>query len=426
MRRGTNWRLAAAVSLIVAAGSLTGSGPAAAAPVIRLAPAAPVQPADVAGSVDYLTRTYGVSVREAVRRLELQRTAGALQDVLARDHGDTFAGSWIDQENGGVLYLASTAAGKLAPALGAIPDRQHIRVVGARHSLRELAARAREASARLGLTAEQEPVINPQRNRVELHHGAAAAVRGSAGRLALAGDLGVTVVDSPTPTPQACAIRNCEAPMRGGLLLDFFDFNKSPKRSCTNGFNVHGSDGWQYTVTAGHCSKAGDGYYSRHAGLWVGRYNYPTYVSEIYPNDGIIMPYVVMNGFEYVTYWVVNPRNTVFNSRVSAQFPIYGMYSYAQIGVGWVACHTGQTSNNTRCGTVLTKDGGMITDICTQGGDSGGPLFSEADHMAYGILHGGTNSNGTCTTRSYYSPLSKVFDSARSYSGITFNVNSAA
>ncbi|KIR66254.1 S1 family peptidase [Micromonospora haikouensis] len=426
MRKGTNWRLAAALSLVVAAGSLTVSGPAAAAPVIRLAPAAPVQPAEVAGSVDYLTRTYGVSVREAVRRLELQRTAGALQDVLARDHGDTFAGSWIDQENGGVLYVASTAAEKLAPALGAIPDRRHIRVVGARHSLRELAARAREVSARLGLTPQQEPVINPQRNRVELHHGAADAVRGSASRRALADDLGVTVVDSPTPTPQACTIQNCEAPIRGGLRLEMYDFNKNYQWSCTNGFNVHGSDGWQYTLTAGHCSEAGTAYYSKHAGLWVGRYNYPTYVSQIYPYDGVIMPYVVMNGFEYVTYWVVNPRNTVFNSRGSAQFPIYGMYSYAQIGVGWVACHTGQTSNNTRCGTVLTKDGGIKTDICTQNGDSGGPLFSEADHMAYGILHGGTDKVGNCTTRSYYSPLSKVFDSARSYSGITFNVNSAA
>ncbi|WP_431913036.1 hypothetical protein [Micromonospora carbonacea] len=426
MRRGTNWRLAAAVSLIVAAGSLTVSGPAAAAPVIRLAPAAPVQPADVAGSVDYLTRTYGVSVREAVRRLELQRTAGVLQDVLAREHGDTFAGSWIDQENGGVLYVASTAVGKLAPALGAIPDREHIRVVGVRHSLRDLDATAREASARLGLTPEQEPVINPQRNRVELHHRAAAAVRGSAGRLALARDLGVAVVDSPTPTPQACAIQNCEAPMRGGLRLDMLDFNKSPKWTCTNGFNVHGSDGWQYTVTAGHCSEDGAGYYSRHAGLYVGRYNYSTYVSQDYPYDGAIMPYVVMNGFEYVSYWVVNPRNTVFNSRVSSQFPIVGMYSYAQIEAGWVACHTGQTSNNTRCGTVLSKDGGMVTDICTRSGDSGGPLFSEVDHRAYGILHGGTNDNGTCTTRSYYSPLSKVFDTARSYSGITFGVNAAA
>ncbi|MFC8850881.1 MULTISPECIES: S1 family peptidase [unclassified Micromonospora] len=426
MRRGTNWRLAAAVSLIVAAGSLTVSEAAVAAPVIRLATLAPVQPANVAGSVDYLTRTYGVSTTEAVRRLELQRTAAALQDVLARDHADTFAGSWIDQDNGGVLFVASTAAGKLAPALGAIPDRRHIRVVGVRHSLKDLEARARDVSARLGLTPEQEPVINPRHNRVELHHQAAAAVRGSAGRLALADDLGVTVVDSPTPTPQACAIRNCEAPIRGGLTLDMFDYNKNPKWTCTNGFNVHGSDGWQYTVTAGHCSEDGKAYYSKHAGLWVGRYNYPTYVGQDYPYDGIIMPYVVMNGFQYVTYWVVNPRNTVFNSRVSAQFPIYGMYSYSQIGVGWVACHTGQTSNNTRCGTVLTKDGGMITDICTQDGDSGGPLFSEVDHMAYGILHGGTNSNGTCTTRSYYSPLSKVFDSARSYSGITFNVNSAA
>ena len=34
-----------------------------------------------------------------------------------------------------------------------------------------------------------------------------------------------------------------------------------------------------------------------------------------------------------------------------------------------------------------------------------------------------SGSNGTCTTRSYYSPLSNIFDMARSRSGITFNLN---
>ena len=46
--------------------------------------------------------------------------------------------------------------------------------------------------------------------------------------------------------------------------------------------------------------------------------------------------------------------------------------------------------------------------------DSGGPLFSEIDGMAYGILHGGYDGNGPCPTSpagtewSDYSPMSRV------------------
>ena len=66
--------------------------------------------------------------------------------------------------------------------------------------------------------------------------------------------------------------------MRGGLKL--YIFNSLTSRPnwityCTNGFNVHGSNGWQYTVTAGHCFD-GDGNFSDNDGHWVGYYQAST------------------------------------------------------------------------------------------------------------------------------------------------------
>src|SRR5690349_7086743 len=99
--------LAAAVGLLTTVGCLTVPSAASAA-TIRLAPTVGLKAADVAGSVAYLRTTYGLTAAEAMRRLELQRTAATLQDVLARDYPDTYAGSWIDQEHGGVLMIGST------------------------------------------------------------------------------------------------------------------------------------------------------------------------------------------------------------------------------------------------------------------------------------------------------------------------------
>ncbi|MBE1585405.1 S1 family peptidase [Nonomuraea angiospora] len=416
-------RLATAFSLVVVTGLAAVPDTALAAPAIRLAAPAKLQAADVPGSVDYLTKKYGISVDEAIRRLELQQTAGALQEVLARDYADTYAGAWIDQENGGVLAVASTAAGALAPALSAIPDRDHIRVVAARHSLKELEAKAADVSARLGLKPAQAPVINARENRVELYHEAAAAARGSADRLAAAADPDVAVVDSPPMTNAACEITWCPTPMRGGVRLEFFDSKKRQLyKRCTNGFNVKDTNGWEYTLTAGHCLE-GEEYFSKHTNAFVGHWDADTYFAG-YPIDAALMPYVTIGSYEYVKYWAQKPRNMVI-SRNTTQFRITGWWQYKDILNGWVACATGQTSNNTACGEVVKKDGGIWMNICRKLGDSGGPLFSENDHKAYGILSQINNADtGICNedSLSTYSPVSKILDSF-SYGGLTYSLH---
>lgn len=96
---------------------------------LHLPTSRPLPLADVQGSVDYLTRAYGIDTSEALRRLELQRTHGQLLDLL--ESQNTYVDSWIDQDHGGFLVIVSTDPSALAAALPDVPDRAHIRVVDA-------------------------------------------------------------------------------------------------------------------------------------------------------------------------------------------------------------------------------------------------------------------------------------------------------
>jgi streptogrisin C len=239
-----------------------------------------------------------------------------------------------------------------------------------------------------------------------------------------------------TPRPATyndCSIDACPAPMRGGARLDMWNTLTDPGDSefCTNGFNIHGSNGWQYTVTAGHCLESVTHNYTEHNFDWVGYYNPDTYISSSYPYDGAILPYVVTGGVNYAVQWLKNqPTNRVWaTNKGNSIWPILGSYTYEQIHTGWVACATGAKSLNTRCGSVVKKDGGIVTNICVHEGDSGGPLYSQVDDKAYGIL---SNDNFPgdafpCPAGllSYFSPLSKLFSSVHAVSGLTFGVNTA-
>lgn len=70
--------------------------------------------------------------------------------------------------------------------------------------------------------------------------------------------------------------------MKGGYRLELPRDN-GVYAACTNGFNIKGSNGWRYTLTAGHCvlgSQHTHIDFSSHNGIPVGyesmsRNNYP-------------------------------------------------------------------------------------------------------------------------------------------------------
>jgi streptogrisin C len=227
-------------------------------------------------------------------------------------------------------------------------------------------------------------------------------------------------------------------------------YNNAWWGECTNGFNVRDTRrGWSYVLTAGHCTvgayKAGVNYSYSSAETGTNNVGYEVYNFEngpvgggsTYPQDYAIQPYRDGNT---AGYWLGGGvRQNLVNSYCykgsstwqgcqEGAFAIRGVYSYDQIGIGWVTCGTGSGDSSsysgysanvgyspgTRCGEVTRKNSGIVTNICTRPGDSGGPLFSEIDGRAYGILHGGYEGHGGCPTNppgtewSDYSPISVV------------------
>src|SRR5437879_3344963 len=54
-----------------------------------------LDPTKVAESIAYLTKAYGVSKEEALRRLQLQKDAEQLGDTLGRERRSQFGGMWL-------------------------------------------------------------------------------------------------------------------------------------------------------------------------------------------------------------------------------------------------------------------------------------------------------------------------------------------
>lgn len=140
---------------------------------------------------------------------------------------------------------------------------------------------------------------------------------------------------------------------------------------CPLGFNVRNSAGTQYFLTAGHCTNIG---------------------STWYTNTNISKP------------GNVNLRNGTYQDITSSGTPIAGQQ----------VCHVGPTSGYrcaypTAVNVTVTYPGGTVyglykTNICSEAGDSGGPMF--AGTVALGLISGGS---GNCTTggTTYYQPINE-------------------
>jgi len=422
------------VAVVVGIAATLVSGTAASAYAIQLAAQPALDPADMVETVAALRKDYNISVGEAMRRLELQRTSAALEEALYKAQPDTYGGMWLDQAAGGTLVVRATDVDVVRSAVREVPDAIHIRVVQANHSRRALEAAAARIMAVEGkverrMTATGQPeidfdvvaTVDDVRNVVAVQGPRAAkyTARGIEGARGLAA--GTVLVDTfwPKLTEGACHIVGCVPPMRGGIKAWRHTSLSSLSTTayCTTGFNLNGN-GWQWSITAGHCLR-GSYNYTRNAGEWIGAERADTFVGDYYPYDGAIMPYVVTPTRNYAEYWLPSSfaRNAVFNTGVTSMFGISKMYTHDQIKVGWAACHTGAGYNGTRCGTVRDKTSGIAMSFLTQGGDSGGPLFSQVDHSAYGI------NQGYGVNWSYYSPISVLLNRAFALSGITFRVN---
>lgn len=438
---------------------------------------APPAASEVWETIAYLRERYGVSESEALRRIVAQRQADALASAVERQFPADYAGTWIDQANGGVVRVRSKRPELVKAMLGKLPRTLTVRVDKADFSQRELAASAakalRGAPRSSGVESDLTSVyVDVPSNRVLVQR-SRQADRRTMSATPVTGK-GVVPANEPLPpmttkvatmaTPvtgfsgagvMAAPPHGCytslicgAVPMKGGYRLELPRDDNS-YAGCTNGFNVIAANGTRYTLTAGHCVTGpnhDDGLdYSTHNGIPVG---VETWLTDSTFPDYTVMPYRTPND---TIKWLGQPgaanQNLVRSACASGNrpgactwkdFAITGYKALRNVRVGAVVCATGAGDQDThggvgskpgtRCGEITRVDAQsrIYTNTCSRSGDSGGPLFSQVDKNAYGILEGGTPGSGACggvgSEYSTFSAIDSVLARLTKRSGQRFGV----
>jgi streptogrisin D len=170
---------------------------------------------------------------------------------------------------------------------------------------------------------------------------------------------------------------------------------------CSLGFNVRDSEGTEFFLTAGHCTDIGSTWRASPGGGQIG-----TRTDSSFPgNDYGIVRY---------TSSISNPGRVNLYNCTSRDIT-----GAANPSVNTRACRSGSTTG-VRCGRVTgtnatvnyqegTVTGLIRTNICAQGGDSGGSLFSETGTTAFGLTSGGS---GNCSSggTTFFQPVVEVLN----------------
>lgn len=440
-----------------------------------------IDPDTVRESIAYLVKTYRVDEREALRRLELQADAAKLADRLRAEAAGEYGGMWLDQ-NTGRLVVAMTKPDAALRQIATMPDRANVEVREVKNSLASLRATQEKISEQVGAGPDSVylPAVSTTENRVVvwerswLRQNRIAVASEAETRTfdAEPGTVSTRVLQKPTPYSAdpvdwgVCHPLYCTnyGPMRGGLRLDMRRDNGTTG-GCTSGFNLRSTGGAfpgvPWVLTAGHCMATktnnvptqhnNQAILNQH-GVEKNAYPYDyaavQYVDaatantwlESHSNRNVVLKYCRNGGLDSNADTPCGPQVTSQNQEITQVTPL------SSILPGAIVCASGSGSSavnypdsfdsgagegylvGTRCGRVLSTDVGINTDVCARAGDSGGPLFSQVDKAALGILEGSQQSrSGACQPGELnnYAPLSTILEdlSARQVSaGSVFNV----
>lgn len=170
-----------------------------------------------------LAEEYGLGLNEAVGRIKVQPRLGEVALELQEAFPETFAGSWIDQENGGHLVLAFTRAvdrsslDVAANVMGGLPPGT--RIVVRPHSQAELERAARDFALSNSVPGMSvRPDVQAGEVVVEVPASAAAAVEAET-RASRSGPPIVIneIPDQDAPRLSVCTNRDSCTPYRGGI-----------------------------------------------------------------------------------------------------------------------------------------------------------------------------------------------------------------
>ncbi|WP_433368842.1 S1 family peptidase [Actinoplanes sp. CA-142083] len=326
-----------------------------------------------------MARDLGLDGEQATARLKRSLWASRVSATLAAKTGSEFGGAWLATD-GTTLKIAVTDSGAAAAvrAAGAVPvmvKRSEQTLIGAKEQLDAVRADA------AGVTGWY---VDVQTNKlvVVAKPGKTAAAKSLAREAGVAGDA-VTVQTSAASPKPLFDVRGADP---------YFISLDGGTARCSIGFSVEGG-----FVTAGHCGTPGDtttGFNQQAQGVVK---------ASVFPGDAD-MGFVEVNGD-----WT--PR-AVVNDFAGNELPVAGN---TEAPVGAAICRSGSTTG-TRCGTILAKNQTVVypegavtgltrTNVCAEGGDSGGPWLS--GDQAQGVTSGGS---GDCTVggETFFQPVNEI------------------
>jgi streptogrisin C len=326
-----------------------------------------------------LKRDLGLNSEQAAARLARSEWAGGVSATLAAQTGDDFAGAWLASD-GTTLKVAVTDSGAASTvkAAGAVP----VLVKRSESELDALKTALDEAAADVeGLTGWY---VDVPTNKVVLvaQPGEKAEALAAARRAGVSSEALTVKISDAKPKP-LFDVRGADP---------YFINVGGGQARCSIGFSV--TTGF---VTAGHCGEEGTattGFNNEAQG---------TVEFSVFPGNAD-MGFVAVNDD-----WTPRPVVNDFNGN---ELPVAGN---TEAPVGAAICRSGSTTG-TFCGTVLAKNqtvqypegtvtGLTRTDVCAEGGDSGGPWLS--GDQAQGVTSGGS---GDCTVggETFFQPLNEI------------------
>jgi streptogrisin D len=286
-------------------------------------------------------------------------------DTLATALGARTAGSYVDRATGQlVVTVADAAAAEIVRQAGAVP---------------KLVARS-----------------GAELQRAEAALNRSARIAGTAWAVDAATNQVVVSVDSTVTGARLAAVEAAVSRLGGAARIERVAGAFSPAISggnaiygggyrCSLGFNVRNSSGTYYFLTAGHCTNLASTWYANSSQTTV----LGTRAGTSFPgNDYGIVRYTGTvshpgNVYLYNGTWqdITSAGSAYVNQFVRRSGSTTGVRS------GYVTALNATV--NYPQGTVY----GMIrTNVCAEGGDSGGSLF--AGSVALGLTSGGS---GNCT-----------------------------
>lgn len=363
----------------------------------------------------------GLSEAAAAERFRVEREAVIIQRIARQQWPAELGGVWVDHDPASQIVVGFTD--------GVEPSADALRA--ARPSVADKIQGQTSSRSLVSLEAELEQIIQ-DREAIRNGHtaGLPQALINTGGRFgagidqrasaitfdvevpsstllnALSDRYGVEVeLDRGIGEPTACTISNCRPRMNGGIELSI-----DTGYVCSSGFNTYGSGvtSRRYILSAGHCTTiTGPGYGRSHAGY--------TYGSTHSSDNGASL-YSGRSDVERVRLTAVGTWDHTNLIRIdgTATRAITSYIGSADYVVGTYIGRTGRTTDTDRgyiTHTAYTPSwvpsataSYVRADICSEGGDSGGSVFT--GNVAYGIVSGGATL--ACSNASDWTVFSRM------------------